>query len=142
MTLHPDFPIVEGSYRMTRNWSVTLPGQFNRRIEDDDLVIWRSGLTLWIAVWGNDDDDPIAERYDWIKSDISDSAYDVEESADQGIRRLAYRLQEGAEDDRVAAFYCFAVGDSGQVQMAIYFDQESDVEIAKEIGNSLAETPE
>ena len=52
MSLHPAFPIVEGNYRLTREWTIDLPGKFNRRIEDDDLVIWRPGLTFWIAIWG------------------------------------------------------------------------------------------
>ena len=28
--LHPDFPVVEGTFKMTNEWSVTLPGKFNR----------------------------------------------------------------------------------------------------------------
>jgi hypothetical protein len=32
--LNPKFPIVENQYQMTREWSVTLFGKFNRRIEE------------------------------------------------------------------------------------------------------------
>ena len=48
--LNPQFPIVEGRYQMTGEWSIALPGQFNRRIENQDLVIWRPGFTIWLAI--------------------------------------------------------------------------------------------
>lgn len=54
MELSPNFPVVEGTYRMTTSWWVTLPGRFNRRVEDGDLVLWRPGLTVLVAAWGND----------------------------------------------------------------------------------------
>ena len=37
--LHPKFPVVEGNYQMTKEWSVTLPGKFSRRIEEGSLVL-------------------------------------------------------------------------------------------------------
>lgn len=41
MDLHPDFPVVEGLYRLTRDWELELPEKFNRRIEDGNMVLWR-----------------------------------------------------------------------------------------------------
>jgi hypothetical protein len=52
--LHPKFPIVEGHYQLTEEWSVDLPEAFNRRIEEGQMVIWRSGFTIWMAIWNND----------------------------------------------------------------------------------------
>jgi hypothetical protein len=52
--LHPEFPVIEGRYQMTPDWAVTLPQPFNQRFEDDSLVFWRPGITVWTIVWGND----------------------------------------------------------------------------------------
>lgn len=137
--LHPDFPVVEGRYQMTREWSVTLPEKFNRRIEDGDLVIWRPGMTMWVAVWGNDNNESKESRLKRIQADISPQAFDVEISKTSGLLRLGYRLKEGNEQGAVPAYYCFAVGDSGHVQTAIYLDNENDVKSAQAICGSLGE---
>lgn len=99
--LHPDFPVVEGRYQMTKEWSVTLPGKFNRRIEDGDLVIWRPGMTMWVAVWGNDKNENKESRLKRMRADISPQAFDVETSNTSNVLRLSYRLKErriGAEN--------------------------------------------
>ena len=137
--LHPDFPVIEGLYQITRDWSVTLPSAFNRRVEEGDLVIWRPGMTIWTAVWGNDDNKSEEERISWIKTDISSDAFDISEEKEGDVIRLKYRLVEDTGDDRIPAYYCFAVGKTGYVQMAIYFDSESDLYDAELIWKSLVE---
>lgn len=139
--LHPDFPVVSDHYQMTDMWSVVLPGEFNRRIEDGDLVIWRPGITIWTAIWGNDNNLPADKRLIELKQDISDDAFDIEEDVTGSILRFRYRLVEDSDDDRIPAYYCFAVGNSGYVQMAIYFDDENDLSVAESIWKSLEERP-
>jgi hypothetical protein len=135
--LHPDFPIVEGEYRMTKDWSITLPEKFNRRMEDDDLVIWRPGFTIWVAVWGNDHEESREERLTWLQEEMSPDAFDIEELREEDVLRFAYRLNEESDDARVAAFYGFAIGSDGHVQLAIYFDDENEIELARSIWRSL-----
>lgn len=137
--LHPKFPVVEGEYQMTKDWSITLPKKFNRRFEEGNLVIWRPGITLWIAVWGNDHGESREERLRQLRDSISADAFNVEELPGDDVLRLCYRLDEAAEDNRASAFYGFAVGFDGYVQMAVYFDQESELDLAKEIWRSLRE---
>ena len=64
---------------------------------------------------------------------MSSDAFDVEEVTEENVLRLRYRLNEESEDRRVAAFYGFAVGVNGHIQLGIYFDDEGDVEQAKQI---------
>jgi hypothetical protein len=137
--LHPDFPVVEGRYQMTKEWSVTLPEQFNRRIEDSALVLWRPGMTIWVAVWGNDKDESKEARLKNIKADISPHAFDIETTTKGEILRLRFRLKESEEQGAVRAYYCFAVGGSGHVQMTIYLDNEKDAKSAQAICGSLSE---
>ena len=130
---HPDFPVVESTYKLTNEWLVTLPGKFNRRIENNDLVIWRPGMTLWIAIWGNDKGETKESRLNRIMNDMSPKAFEVKTTTSSSILRLSYRLKEEEEQGSVAAFYCFAIGQTGQVEMAIYLDNESDVKKAQAI---------
>lgn len=139
MALHPNFPVVKGRYQITKEWAVDLPGEFNRRFEDGSLVIWRPGFTIWTTVWNNDHDETLDQRLNWIEADSSPDAHSQETEKVGGLIRYAYRLEEESHDSRRPAFYCFAIGQNGHVQMAIYFDREDDLATAKQIWRSLEE---
>jgi hypothetical protein len=139
IAVHPEFPTVEEKYQMTRQWSVILPTQFNRRIERGNLVLWRPGFTIWVAVWGNNHNKSATSRLDDIKADVSKDAFDIQEEQGTNALRLSYRLKESVDDKRCPAFYGFVVGRDGHVQIAFYFDDESDLDAAKHILQSLDE---
>ena len=52
--LNPDFSVVSGDYVMTKGWRISLDDEFNRRIEDGSMVLWKPELTFWINVWNNE----------------------------------------------------------------------------------------
>jgi len=138
--LNPKFPTVEGRYQMTAGWAVTLPGKFNRRLEDGSLVFWRPGITAWTNVWENNKRESREDRLKWISGDASADSFDAETHVDANVTRFAYRLTERREKAAVHAVHAFAIGQDGHVQMAIYFDNEDDLRIAKQLWNSLEET--
>jgi hypothetical protein len=59
---------------VTDDWALVLPEKINRRIENGDLVIWRPGFTVWIAVWNGDK--PAQQTLSWIKETASPEAID------------------------------------------------------------------
>jgi hypothetical protein len=111
-----------------------------RRFEDDSLVLWRKGLTIWTIVWENDDDRTQPETLEWLRENTSENAFDLCVEKDRGLTRFSYRLNEDRDGTTVFALYVFAIADIGHVQMAIYFDDENDLDEALSIGKSL-ETP-
>ena len=131
--------MVEDEYQLTKNWSVTLPSKFNRRVEDDDLVIWKPGFTIWVATWANDQGESKEARLATLQQRISKDAFDIEVEPEKDVVRFCYRLAEKAKDKRVAAFYGFAIGANGHVQLGIYFDDENDLALARKIWLSLRE---
>jgi hypothetical protein len=137
MPLHPDFPVVHGHYQMAKKWGIVLPSEFNRRIEDGDLVLWRSGITAWISIWNNEDGESPEQRLAWIKETQSPHIESPEEQQIGPILFYTYRLEEPADDERVAALYCYAITASSQVQMAVYFDDERDAAMARDLCLSL-----
>ncbi len=139
MELNPDFPIIEGSYQMTEDWSVTLPTPFNRRVEEGELVIWKPGFTIWINVWNNDKSESQGERLHWIQESSSTNAFDEIIESSDSVSRYSYRLKEDSDDDREPAFYGVGTGEGGHVQIVIYFDSAGDLAEAKSIWRSLTE---
>ena len=142
MQLHPEFPVIEGRYQMTKEWSVDLPSKFNRRFEERDLVIWKPGFTIWTTAWNNDKSQSPDERLAWIRNDSTPGAFDAVTETSNGVLRYSYRLNENSDDCRLPAFYGYAIGRAGHVQMAIYFDSQDDLVAANSIWRSLTETPE
>ena len=137
--LHPDFPVVEGRYQMTSDWAVTLPVAFNRRFEDDSLVFWRPGITAWTIVWQNNAGETQQERLEWLRSESSPAAFDIESITDGNVIRYSYQLTEGEHKKIVNALYCYVIGANGHVQMAVYFDNPSDLVTARAIVTSIEE---
>jgi hypothetical protein len=135
--LHPDYPVINGRYQMTPDWALTLPVPVNRRFEDGSLVLWRPGLTMWVNVWGNNKFESRESRLQWIREDTSPDAFEAEVIDTGEHIQYGYRLTEDRDESVVHAFYGFAIGASGHVQVAIYFDVERDLELAKTIWKSI-----
>lgn len=123
--LQPDFPVAEGPFKMTSDWSINLPQPMNRRFEDDALVLWRPGLTAWITIWGNPKLDSPTVRLGKIKQMSSPHRYDEKEWTNNSLIYYTYRLTEDADDRKPAALYGNVIGIAGHIQIALYFDQES-----------------
>lgn len=141
MSLHPDFPVVQGHHRLTPEWAITLAEPFNRRIEDGDLVLWNPRITVWMTIWHNDEDASIQARLDDLKQHMSPDAEAIEQEQPDSILFYAYRLAEepdqDTDDERRPGYYGYAFADTSHVQMAVYFDDEADAQIARALHRSL-----
>jgi hypothetical protein len=138
MTLHPDYPVVEGQLRVTETWSVELPEAFNRRVEEGALCMWRPGLTIWVEAWKPPLPQTTEQMAEWLRDGIAEEATDLSETA-HDLVRITYRLSEAAEDERAPALYGYAIGRSGYLQIAAYFDDEADAVVARQIFESASE---
>ena len=115
-----------------------LPEPFARRIEDGSLVLWRPGLTVWLAAWGNDDGQSQSERLARAKCRASPDRYAERESTSGGVTRFSYRLREEDEDDgRVESINSFTFADDGDLHLAVYFDDPADEGKARQIVESV-----
>jgi hypothetical protein len=125
MSLHPDFPIIEGRYRLTEEWELHLPDKFNRRVEDGSLVLWRPGLTFWISVWGSLPQATPEGALSWMLRDASPERTDekIERSGD--VIRLSYRLREQRPDgtpQALASINACVIAPAGLLVIAAYCD--------------------
>ena len=111
----PGFPLVEGRCELTKSWSLTLPAQFARRVEDGSFVLWRPGITLWINAFNNDHGESQAKRVAAMKKVMSRNATDVREVTANGLTRFRYRLLE----DSVHTLTVLVFSDTGHLQAGI-----------------------
>ncbi|OBK24405.1 hypothetical protein A5634_03510 [Mycobacterium asiaticum] len=123
--LQPEFPVAQGVFKITDDWSIDLPQPMNRRFEDDALVLWRPGLTAWITVWGNPKLDSPTIRLSKIKQMSSPRRYDEKEWTNGGLIYYTYRLNENPDQSKPAALYGDVIGIAGHIQIAAFFDHEA-----------------
>jgi len=134
----PGFPLVQGDHALTATWSIHLPEQFARRVEDGSLVLWRPGLTLWLAAWGNDTNETQAKRLARIREDASPARFDVRESVGGGATRFSYRLRDENDAGPVESLNACVIGDDGHLQLSVYFDDAADAAKAQQLVDSVA----
>ena len=138
--LHPDFPVVNGDYAMAKGWRIALPLDFNRRIEDGSLVLWRPELTFWINVWhgeGQESVDDVLARL-LAGASAQRTAETVEKAGP--MVRLTYELAEddaertGSDNNSVNGFVIYP---AGYVQVSAYCDLAQARELAYQIVSSV-----
>ncbi|MCK4635468.1 MAG: hypothetical protein KAT32_01265 [Candidatus Moranbacteria bacterium] len=133
--LNPDFPIIKGEFQMTKNWSINLPIDFNKRIEEGSLVIWKKDFTIWINVLGSEKFTK-KEQINFVKNNISKDHYDFFEENESGLYRFKYKLDEFEDCLEVNTF---VFGELGYVQMSFYYDNDKDTDIVNKIWRSVKE---
>ena len=129
----PDYPLVEGRSQITRRWSIELPETFARRVEEDELVLWRPGLTFWLSAWGNDLGQTREARLAALKQEASPDRHDESWTDRDGITRYSYRLLDEIGDGPVESLHVLIFSDEGHLQIAAYFDEPGDLEAARAI---------
>ena len=137
MTLHPDFPVVSGDYRISEDWALTLPVEMNRRMEDQHLVLWRRGFTVWMSLRKNCYEESIQERLQRLQLDTSADAFGASVWAGDTHARYSYRLDEVRQEGVVYALYGFALKEDGHLHVVIEVDREADLADAESLFNSL-----
>jgi hypothetical protein len=135
----PGFPIVEGHFDLTDEWSIDLPDRFARRVEDGSLVLWRPGLTIWLTAWNNDHGKSQSERLEWIKESAAPTRFQERETVEARVTRFSYRLCDENEDGAVESVYGYIINDDGHLQMTVYFDDPADEVKAHQLVESIAE---
>lgn len=135
--LHPDFPVVEGKYQMTPEWFITLGQAHNRRVDEGSLVLWRPGLTIWVNVWGNDNNESIEERLKWITAESSPNAFEINSATKGNVHAYSYRLNETENSKVTYSYNGYILVNDSHVQVSVYFDLESEASEAKSIIKSV-----
>jgi hypothetical protein len=142
--LHPDFPVVSGDYLMTTGWRVSLPEEFNRRVEDGSLVLWRPELTFWINAWNNDQQLPVEEQLKAILKIVSNDRNDEKIERTDALVHLTYELSETDPDranSECHSISAYVIADRGYLQISAYYDSSAARALGYQIIGSVTSTP-
>jgi hypothetical protein len=104
------------------------------------MVLWRPGLTFWIAVWGPEAGKTPEETLAWILEDASPERIDERVDRAGDLLRLTYRLHE-EDPERTPANYTsisgYVIAPSGHVQIMAYADDAEATSTGEQVIGSV-----
>jgi hypothetical protein len=131
---------VSGHIVLSKTWSIDFPEPFIARVETLEMVYRKPGFTCRMTVKGNPNKYSVVEQYHGIFNAKSPEVFDVKSEYKKDVIALSYRLHEQFNDTGVATYYGFVFSEAGYFKLVFYFDDESDVQLARTIHNSVTYT--
>jgi hypothetical protein len=129
--------------RVTHEWIINLPDDFESRVEDEELIFWRTGVTVIIAAFRLPEDTGKLELLNQIQKMMPEDALETLISTKGEIVGLGYtqiQKQEGKKNR--LSLYTFTASDTSCLQTAYYLDDPSDLDWAKSVWETIVFRPE
>jgi hypothetical protein len=131
------------AFRITQEWLIDLPEDFETRTEEDKLVFWKTGKTVIIAAFRIPDDTGKLELLNQIQAKIPDDALEKLVSTKGEIVGLGYtQIQEVPGDKKRLTLISFTASDTSCLQTAFYLDNPEDLDWAKSAWEGIVFLPE
>ena len=129
--------------RITSEWLIDLPDEFEKRVEEDKLVFWKTGITIIIAAFRLPEGTGKLELLNQIQSKIPESALEKLVSTKGEIVGLGYtQIQKiKGQNDRLS-LVSFTASDTSCLQVAFYLDNPTDLDWAKSVWKGVIFLPQ
>ncbi len=134
-------PAVEaGPVRITVEWTMEISSTMTRRVDENSLVVWRPGFTIWIDVFKGGPD-TVSDRVDEILRTQSKQSENLQQEDADGMTKVRYSLVEKREGYEQPAIYLFGITQKSEIHMGIYYDEEKDLPEVEKIWQTFLYTP-
>lgn len=131
------------AFRITKEWIIDIPEDFERRVEDGKLIFWNTGITMVTVAFRLPEDTGKLELLNQIQSRIPEDVLETFVSTKGEIVGLGYtRIQKREGEKNRLALYTFTANDTSCLQTAYYLDEPQDLEWAKTAWKSTIFHPE
>ena len=130
------------AFKITPEWLIDLPDDFERRVEENELVFWKTGITIIIAAFRLPDGTDKLELLNQVQSKIPENALEKLVSTKGEIVGLGYtQIQKiKGEIDRLSLI-TFTASNSSFLQVAFYLDDPNDLQWAKSVWEGIIFLP-
>ncbi|MFT5824217.1 MAG: hypothetical protein ACI8ZM_005483 [Crocinitomix sp.] len=141
-----DYPLEDDymvSHNLTENWTIEINNLFERiKEENGDLLYTTEDKSVRIAIWNMDGEakDEIYKNHQEQvnnRNDTESLTLDSFEFSDEQVYRIGYLVKENDDQKEYSVIYGFSIIDAQVIQLAFYFDNQSDrkwaIETWKEI---------
>lgn len=87
-----DLPVGPGRVQLGPNWAAVSPDDLLRRVDHGSLVLWRDGLSIWIAVGTAEEPWEVAQEVERVRQRRSPDATAESLTTSGGVTKLVYWL--------------------------------------------------
>ena len=124
------------THRLTQKWVIEINNLFERRIEDSGDLLYTTGdKSVRIAIWNEDDKEKDAlyaehKELSAHRDQTLAKTLEVFDFSDNEVARTGYLVREADEEKNYSVIYGYSIVDYQVLQVAIYFDEISDMDWA------------
>ncbi len=130
------------TFRITHEWLINIPNDFENRLEDEKLIFWKTGMTIIIVAFRIPEETGKLELLNQIQKKMPDDALEKLVSTKGKIAGLGYtQIQKRAGKKNRLALYTFTTSDTSCLQTAFYLDDPSELDWAKSIWETIIYLP-
>ena len=131
------------AFRITTEWIMDIPEDFERRVEDGKLIFWKTGITVITVAFTLPEDTGKLELLNRIQSKMPEDVLETFVSTRGEVVGLGYtQIQKREGEKNRLSLYTFTASDSSCLQTAYYLDDPEDLEWAKTVWQSTIYHPE
>ena len=122
------------AYRITPEWIIDIPDDFENRVEDGKLVFWTTGITVITVAFRLPENTGKLELLNQIQSKMPDDVLETFVSTKGEVVGLGYtKIQKREGEKNRLSLYTFTASDTSCLQVAYYLDDPEDLEWAKTV---------
>lgn len=131
------------AYRITTDWIMDIPEDFERRVEDEKLIFWKTGITIITVAFSLPEGIGKLELLNQIQNKMPEEVLETFVSTKGEIVGLGYTSVQKREGEKNRlALYTFTASDTSCLQAAYYLDDPEDLEWAKSVWTSTVFQPD
>ncbi len=125
-------------YQITPEWQISLDDSFHHRVEENQLVLWRKGITIVSAAFIIPENLSHEQLIEKLKQRPSTGVLDVYESEDGTLHRLGFIQTETVANEKTRlALHTFTISPNACLQTSFYMDDPVDIPWAKTTWESI-----
>lgn len=130
-------------YPITPEWFLTLTEDFQRRVENDQLVLWTTGKTIIAVAFRLPETLSPEDLLVILKSRFSEGILKVFESQEEDLLLFAaLQTEESTIGKARLVLHGFTINPAACLQSAFYFDLPANLEWAKTAWQSIVYIPD
>ncbi len=131
------------AFRITNEWIIDIPDDFENRVEEEKLIFWKTGITVIVAAFRLPGDTGKLELLNQIQEKIPENALETLVSTKGEIVGLGYtQVHKITGEKNRLSLYTFTASDTSCLQLAFYLDDPSDLAWAKSVWETIIFQPE
>ena len=131
------------AFRITHEWIMDIPEDFEHRVEDGKIIFWKTGITVIAVAFSLPEDTGKLELLNQIQGKMPEDVLQTFVSTKGEIVGLGYtRVQKREGEKNRLSLYTFTASDTSCLQAAFYLDDPDDLEWAKSVWQSTIFHPE